>query len=230
MSAAVATRSSTNHSTTREQRILQHYPLVRTIAARMIRRFPSSVELDELVNVGTLGLIDAVDRFDPSRQVPFKAYAEIRIRGAIVDALRQADWVPRSVRRKYNRIEAARDKLFFDLDRARAVREARGRRPHQEAHQPGRSRRRRERHPPDRPRRQQGRGSPDDLGKRRAQVRDRPGRAQPPPEGADGRKSLLSPRNDAQGDRPGPGRDRVPRLPAAVLRHQAPQVPARSFR
>jgi RNA polymerase sigma factor for flagellar operon FliA len=118
MSAAVATRSSTNHSTTREQRILQHYPLVRTIAARMIRRFPSSVELDELVNVGTLGLIDAVDRFDPSRQVPFKAYAEIRIRGAIVDALRQADWVPRSVRRKYNRIEAARDKLFFDLDRA----------------------------------------------------------------------------------------------------------------
>ena len=118
MSAAVATRSSSNNSVSREQRILQHYPLVRTIAARMIRRFPSSVELDELVNVGTLGLIDAVDRFDPSRQVPFKAYAEIRIRGAIVDALREADWVPRSVRRKHNRIEAARDKLFFDLDRA----------------------------------------------------------------------------------------------------------------
>ncbi len=118
MSAAIATRSNTSHSSTREQRILQHYPLVRTIAARMIRRFPSSVELDELVNVGALGLIDAVDRFDPSRQVPFKAYAEIRIRGAIVDALREADWVPRSVRRKHNRIEAARDKLVFDLDRA----------------------------------------------------------------------------------------------------------------
>lgn len=101
----------------REERILAHYPLVRTIAARMIRRFPASVDLDELVNVGALGLIDAVDRFDESRNVPFKAYAEIRIRGAIVDALREADWVPRSVRRKVNRIEAARDKLMRAMDR-----------------------------------------------------------------------------------------------------------------
>ena len=101
----------------REERILAHYPLVRTIAARMIRRFPASVDLDELVNVGALGLIDAVDRFDESRNVPFKAYAEIRIRGAIVDALREADWVPRSVRRKVNRIEAARDKLIRAMDR-----------------------------------------------------------------------------------------------------------------
>lgn len=101
----------------REQLILEHYPLVRTIASRMIRRFPSSVELEELVNVGTLGLIDAVDRFDPTRQVPFRAYAEIRIRGSIVDALREADWVPRSVRRKVNRIEASREKLFRSLGR-----------------------------------------------------------------------------------------------------------------
>ena len=83
----------------RERLILEHYPLVRTIACRMVRRFPASVDVDELINVGAMGLIDAVDRFDPSRQVPFKAYAEIRIRGAIVDALREADWVPRSVRR-----------------------------------------------------------------------------------------------------------------------------------
>ena len=101
----------------REQLILDHYPLVRTIASRMIRLFPASVDLDELVNVGTLGLIDAVDRFDTSRNVPFKAYAEIRIRGSIVDALRENDWVPRSVRRKVNRIEVERERLFRKLDR-----------------------------------------------------------------------------------------------------------------
>jgi len=101
----------------RERMILEHYPLVRTIACRMVRRFPSSVDVDELINVGALGLIDAVDRFDTTREVPFKAYAEIRIRGAIVDALRGADWVPRSVRRKFMRIENARVKLFRKLGR-----------------------------------------------------------------------------------------------------------------
>lgn len=112
-----ATTSDIGQTNDREELILAHYPLVRTIASRMIRRFPASVDLDELVNVGALGLIDAVDRFDPSRNVPFKAYAEIRIRGAIVDALREADWVPRSVRRKVTRIEAAREKLVRSLDR-----------------------------------------------------------------------------------------------------------------
>lgn len=101
----------------RQQMILDHYQLVRTIAGRMVRRFPSNVEVEELINVGTLGLIDALDRFDPARAVPFKAYAEIRIRGAIVDALREADWVPRSVRRKFLRIEAARTRLRSHLKR-----------------------------------------------------------------------------------------------------------------
>ncbi len=113
----VATALSPQKQDTREQLILDHYPLVRTIACRMVRRFPSCVDVDELINVGALGLIDAVDRFDPSREVPFKAYAEIRIRGAIVDALREADWVPRSVRRKYNRIEDARITLHRELGR-----------------------------------------------------------------------------------------------------------------
>ncbi len=117
MAAVAPSIQQINCDSEREQLILQHYPLVRTIASRMIRRLPSSVELDELVNVGALGLIDAVDRFDPSREVPFKAYAEIRVRGAIVDALRGADWVPRSVRRKVNRIENAREKLLYAKDR-----------------------------------------------------------------------------------------------------------------
>ena len=101
----------------REQLILDYYPLVRTIACRMARRLPPSVEVDELINIGTLGLIDAVDRYDASRGVPFKAYAEIRIQGAMFDALRGDDWVPRSVRRKVNRIEHAKKTLSFNLGR-----------------------------------------------------------------------------------------------------------------
>jgi RNA polymerase sigma factor for flagellar operon FliA len=107
---AIAPITKTNDP--REQLILEHYPLVRTIACRMVRRFPSSVDVDELINVGAMGLIDAVDRFDSSRNVPFKAYAEIRIRGSIVDALRKNDWVPRSVRRKFSRIENTRTQLL----------------------------------------------------------------------------------------------------------------------
>jgi len=101
----------------REQLILDYYPLVRTIACRMARRLPPSVEIDELINVGTLGLIDAVDRYDASRGVPFKAYAEIRVQGAMYDSLRGDDWVPRSVRRKINRIEAARQRLTLEHGR-----------------------------------------------------------------------------------------------------------------
>lgn len=101
----------------RERMILDHYPLVRTIAGRMVRRLPSNVDVDELVMVGTVGLIDAIDRFEPERGVPFKAYAEIRIRGAIVDSLRDSDWVPRSVRRKFARIEIARNDLKRALKR-----------------------------------------------------------------------------------------------------------------
>ena len=106
-----------NEAYNREQLIMDYYPLVRTIACRMARRLPPSVEVDELINIGTLGLIDAVDRYDASRGVPFKAYAEIRIQGSMFDALRGDDWVPRSVRRKVNRIEHAKKSLTFSLGR-----------------------------------------------------------------------------------------------------------------
>lgn len=101
----------------REQLILEHYPLVRTIASRMIRRFPSSVELEELVNVGTLGLIDAVDRFEENRSISFRAYARIRVQGAILDELRKEDWVPRSVRDRHHRLLKSRDGLREKLGR-----------------------------------------------------------------------------------------------------------------
>ena len=111
----------------RERMILEHYPLVRIIASRMVRRFPSHIEVDELVNIGILGLIDAIDRFEAARGVPFRSYAEIRIRGAIVDALRDADWIPRSVRRRFARIDTARatlrTRLGRDPDREEMARE-----------------------------------------------------------------------------------------------------------
>ena len=109
---------SNEASLSREELILSYHPLVRTIACRMARRLPPSVDVDELINVGMIGLIDAVDRFDPERGVPFKSYAEIRIQGAMIDALRHDDWVPRSVRRKSNRIEDTRLRLSRSLGRA----------------------------------------------------------------------------------------------------------------
>jgi RNA polymerase sigma factor for flagellar operon FliA len=96
---------------TREQLIAENYPLVRTIASRMAQRLPGNVDVDELTHMGILGLIDAVDRYDASRGVPLRAYAEIRIRGAIVDALREADWTPRAVRRNTARIDDVRTQL-----------------------------------------------------------------------------------------------------------------------
>jgi RNA polymerase sigma factor for flagellar operon FliA len=97
--------------------ILEYYSLVRTIAYRIAKRIPSSQDVEELVNIGVLGLIDAVERFDPTRGVPFKSYAEIRIQGAIVDSLRASDWVPRSVRRKATLIEVTREQLRRRLGR-----------------------------------------------------------------------------------------------------------------
>lgn len=101
----------------RQQIILEYYPLVKTIAARMVRRFPNNVDLDEMISEGILGLMDALERFEPARGVPFKSYAEIRVRGAIVDALRHNDFVPRSVRRKWQAIERQRERLQQRLDR-----------------------------------------------------------------------------------------------------------------
>ena len=112
------TEIDTNTISQRNEMILEYYPLVRAIAYRMVRRIPVNLEVEEYINIGVLGLIDAVDRFDPGRGVPFKSYAEIRIRGAIMDALRAADWAPRAVRRKAQRIERTRDDLRMKLKKA----------------------------------------------------------------------------------------------------------------
>jgi RNA polymerase sigma factor for flagellar operon FliA len=101
----------------REEMILAHYPMVRKVAYRMVSRFPSCVEADDLVTIGTLGLIDAVDKFDMSRSISFSAYARIRVQGAILDELRKEDWVPRSVRNRNSKLRGMRDTLKEQLGR-----------------------------------------------------------------------------------------------------------------
>src|SRR6478672_12168171 len=91
----------------RERLILEHLPQVRLIARRIQERLPDSISLDDLVSTGVLGLISAIDNFDPGHNVKLKTYAEYKIRGAILDSLRGLDWAPRQKRRKAKQIEAA---------------------------------------------------------------------------------------------------------------------------
>lgn len=102
----------------REALILEHTPLIRYVAGRIAMRLPSHVPLEDLYSAGVLGLIDAVDKYDPRQNVKFKTYAEFRIRGAILDELRAMDWVPRSVRRKSSKLEDAYHTVQNQLGRA----------------------------------------------------------------------------------------------------------------
>lgn len=91
----------------RERMILEHLPQVRLIARRIHERLPESVSLEDLVSTGIVGLISAIDRFDPTHNVKLKTYAEYKIRGAILDSLRGLDWAPRQQRKRVKQIEAA---------------------------------------------------------------------------------------------------------------------------
>lgn len=102
---------------TRAELITEHYPMARAIACRVYQGLPRSVDLDDLISAGVEGLIEAIDRYDASRSVPLKTYARHRIHGAVVDALRANDWVPRSVRRKADRIARAHKHLRESLGR-----------------------------------------------------------------------------------------------------------------
>jgi RNA polymerase sigma factor FliA len=103
-------RSMRERSAFQENLILEHLPGIKYIAARYSNALPPYVDIRDLVGEGVFGLLSAVDRYDPSRGVKFKTYAEPRIRGAILDSLRSLDWCPRSLRRKLKRMKrAARD-------------------------------------------------------------------------------------------------------------------------
>ena len=91
----------------REQLILEHLPQVKLIARRIHERLPVSVSLDDLISTGILGLIAAIDRYDPAHDVKLKTYAEYKIRGAILDSLRELDWAPRQQRKRAKLIESA---------------------------------------------------------------------------------------------------------------------------
>ncbi|MBW2622621.1 MAG: FliA/WhiG family RNA polymerase sigma factor [Deltaproteobacteria bacterium] len=96
----------------RAEYIKKYAPLIRYIADRLAVRLPNHVSREDLISSGTLGLIDAIDKFDPDRKIMFKTYAEFRIKGAMLDELRSMDWVPRSIRRKANLLE----KAYHDLE------------------------------------------------------------------------------------------------------------------
>ncbi len=102
----------------RERLLTENLPEVRYIARRIHDRLPSHVQFDDLVHAGILGLIDAVDKFDPGKNVQLKSYARFRIRGAILDSLRQLDWSPRNLRRQARRIEEAHRELSVLLGHA----------------------------------------------------------------------------------------------------------------
>ena len=86
---------------------MEHLPTVRYLARRIHERLPQHVDLDDLVSAGVVGLIDAFSKFDHSKKVQFKSYAQFRIRGAILDSLRTLDWSPRELRRKGRAVEEA---------------------------------------------------------------------------------------------------------------------------
>lgn len=101
----------------RDALVMAHVDLVKAMASRLGRRLPSQVELSELVSVGVLGLIEAANRYQPSLGVPFDAFARRRINGAMLDALRGLDWVPRSLRKLQRDVDQALTRLRHTLGR-----------------------------------------------------------------------------------------------------------------
>jgi len=102
----------------RDRILLEQLPQVRYLARRIHERLPRHVPLEDLVHAGVIGLIDALNKFDRSKHVQFSSYAKFRIRGAILDSLREMDWGPRELRRKARGVEEAHRKLSMELSRA----------------------------------------------------------------------------------------------------------------
>src|SRR6266513_4018315 len=101
----------------RERLLMEQLPQVRYIARRIHEHLPRHVPFEDLVHAGVIGLIDALHKYDHKKQVQFASYAKFRIRGAILDSLREMDWSPRDLRRQARRVEEAHDKLRLDLGR-----------------------------------------------------------------------------------------------------------------
>jgi len=103
--------------TEKDKLIVEYSPLIKFIAQKIAVRLPSNIELDDLISSGVIGLMDAIDKYDPTRDNKFKTYAEFRIRGAILDELRAQDWVPRSIRDKAKLLDKTVVHLEAELGR-----------------------------------------------------------------------------------------------------------------
>ena len=101
----------------REKLIIEYAPLVKIVAGRLSMYLGYNVEYDDLVGYGVFGLIDAIDKFDYGKGIKFETYASLRIRGAVLDQIRKMDWIPRSLRQKQKKIDAAMNKLELELGR-----------------------------------------------------------------------------------------------------------------
>ena len=117
-SSAVKQLGSDSLSKAERNKIIESYlPLIRFIAKKISVRLPANIKIDDLISSGVIGLMDAIDKYDPTRDNKFKTYAEFRIRGSILDELRAQDWVPRSVRDKEKILDKATSTLAARLGR-----------------------------------------------------------------------------------------------------------------
>jgi RNA polymerase sigma factor FliA len=101
-----------------EEILREHLPMVRFLALRIRERLPQQVEMEDLISAGIVGLMDALQKFDPKKKVQFRTYAQFRVRGAILDSLRALDWGPRDLRRKGRAVEEAIRSLSATLGKA----------------------------------------------------------------------------------------------------------------
>lgn len=102
----------------REELIRSYLPLVKKVVHRLSGRLPKEIDMQEMLNSGIIGLVDAFEKFDPAHETNFSTYAQFRIRGAILDSFRSQDWLPRSMRHKSHRIEMAYHRIEQRLGRA----------------------------------------------------------------------------------------------------------------
>ncbi len=101
-----------------EKLISEFAPMIRYLAQRLSFRLPPSLDVEDLMHAGVIGLMDAIGKYDPSREAQFRTYAEFRIRGAMLDEIRSLDWIPRSVREKISLFQKTCDQLVKNLGRA----------------------------------------------------------------------------------------------------------------
>ena len=101
----------------REELVIEYAPLVKQIANRLAARLPDNLDVHDLIQAGMIGLLDAIEKFDPGREILFRTYAEFRVKGAMLDDLRACDWIPRSVRQKADQVGQAISQLQSMLGR-----------------------------------------------------------------------------------------------------------------